>query len=57
LVSADSAAEADDAVQVLSFKSGPRLLISHVDDRVASTEQEAAKLTGEASIAPLLVSS
>ena len=48
-------AEADDAVQVLVFTSAdPDYFISHVDlTRVAEYRAEAAKLTGEASIALL----
>src|ERR1700740_1533041 len=45
-------AEADDAVQVLVFKSAdPDYFISHVDlTKVKETGQEAAKLAGEPSI-------
>ena len=48
-------AEADDAVQVLVFKSAdPDYFISHVDvTRINEYREEAAKLTGEASIALL----
>jgi enoyl-CoA hydratase/carnithine racemase len=48
-------AEADDAVQVLVFASAdPDYFISHVDlNRIAKYRAEAAKLTGEASIALL----
>lgn len=48
-------AEADDAVQVLVFRSAdPDYFISHVDlTRVAEYRAEAAKLTGEASLALL----
>ena len=48
-------AEPDDAVRVLVFKSGdPDYFISHVDvTRIAEYRAEAAKLTGEASIALL----
>ena len=48
-------AEADDAVQVLVFASAdPDYFISHVDlNRIAEYRVEAAKLTGEASIALL----
>jgi enoyl-CoA hydratase/carnithine racemase len=55
LVSLIQHAEADDAVQVLVFKSAdPDYFISHVDlTRVAEYRAEAAKLTGEASIALL----
>jgi enoyl-CoA hydratase/carnithine racemase len=47
--------EADDAVQVLVFRSADRdYFISHVDvTRVAEYRQEAAKLTGDASIGML----
>jgi enoyl-CoA hydratase/carnithine racemase len=53
LVSLVQYAEADDAVQVLVFKSAdPDYFISHVDvTRVTEYRQEAARLTGEASIA------
>jgi enoyl-CoA hydratase/carnithine racemase len=52
LVSLIEAAEADDTVQVLVFKSGdPDYFISHVDvTRIKEYRAEAAKLTGEASI-------
>jgi enoyl-CoA hydratase/carnithine racemase len=55
LVSLIQRAEADDAVQVLVFKSAdPDYFISHVDlTRIAEYRAEAAKLTGEASIALL----
>ena len=55
LVSLIQDAEADDAVQVLVFTSAdPDYFISHVDlTRVAEYRAEAAKLTGEASIALL----
>ena len=48
-------AEADDTVQVLVFKSAdPDYFISHVDvTRISEYRAEAAKLTGEASIALL----
>jgi enoyl-CoA hydratase/carnithine racemase len=48
-------AEADDTVQVLVFTSAdPDYFISHVDlDRIAEYRAEAARLTGEASIALL----
>jgi enoyl-CoA hydratase/carnithine racemase len=48
-------AEAEDAVQVIVFKSGdPDYFISHVDlTRIAEYRAEAAKLTGEPSIALL----
>ena len=48
-------AEADDDVQVIVFKSGdPDYFISHVDlTRIAEYRAEAAKLTGEPSIAVL----
>jgi enoyl-CoA hydratase/carnithine racemase len=48
-------AEADDAVQALVFKSAdPDYFISHVDvTRIKEYREEAAKLTGEASIAML----
>jgi enoyl-CoA hydratase/carnithine racemase len=47
--------DADDSVQVLVFKSAdPNYFISHVDvTRIAEYRAEAAKLTGEASIALL----
>src|SRR5262249_61511566 len=52
LVSLIQRAEADDAVKVLVFKSGdPDYFISHVDvNRIKEYREEAAKLTGEASI-------
>jgi enoyl-CoA hydratase/carnithine racemase len=55
LVSLIQRAEADAAVQVLVFSSAdPDYFISHVDlKRVAEYRQEAARLTGEASIALL----
>ncbi len=55
LVSLIQRAEADDAVQVIVFKSAdPDYFISHVDlTKVAEYRAEAAKLTGEASIALL----
>jgi enoyl-CoA hydratase/carnithine racemase len=55
LVSIIQSAEADDAVQVLVFKSAdPDYFISHVDlTRIPEYRAEAAKLTGEASIALL----
>ena len=55
LVSLIQRAEADDAVRVLVFKSAdPDYFISHVDlTRIAEYRAEAAKLTGEASIALL----
>ncbi len=55
LVSLIQRAEADPAVQVLVFTSAdPDYFISHVDlTKVAEYRQEAAKLTGEASIAML----
>jgi len=55
LVSLIQQAEADDAVQVLVFKSAdPDYFISHVDvTRIKEYREEAAKLTGEASIALL----
>ena len=55
LVSLIQQAEADDAVQVVVFKSGdPDYFISHVDvTRIKEYREEAAKLTGEASIALL----
>jgi enoyl-CoA hydratase/carnithine racemase len=55
LVSLIQRAEADDAVQVLVFKSAdPDYFISHVDvTRFSEYRQEAAKLTGEPSIAIL----
>jgi enoyl-CoA hydratase/carnithine racemase len=53
LVSVIQQVEADSAVQVLVFKSAdPDYFISHVDlTRIAEYRAEAAKLTGEASIA------
>jgi enoyl-CoA hydratase/carnithine racemase len=53
LVSLIQGAEADDAVQVLVFRSAdPDYFISHVDvTRIKEYRAEAAKLTGEASIA------
>ena len=55
LVSLIQRAEADDAVQVLVFKSAdPDYFISHVDvTKIKEYREEAAKLTGEASIALL----
>jgi enoyl-CoA hydratase/carnithine racemase len=55
LVSLIQRAEADDEVKVLVFKSAdPDYFISHVDlTRVSEYRAEAAKLTGEASIALL----
>lgn len=55
LVSLVQQAEADDDVKVLVFKSAdPDYFISHVDlTRVSEYREEAAKLTGEASIASL----
>jgi enoyl-CoA hydratase/carnithine racemase len=55
LVSLIQRAEADDAVKVLVFKSAdPDYFISHVDlTRISEYRAEAAKLTGEASIALL----
>jgi enoyl-CoA hydratase/carnithine racemase len=55
LVSLIQRAEADDAVQVLVFKSAdPDYFISHVDlTKVTEYRAEAARLTGEASIALL----
>lgn len=55
LVALIQQAEADDAVNVLVFKSGdPDYFISHVDvTRITEYRAEAAKLTGEASIALL----
>ncbi len=55
LVSLIQEAEADDSVQVLVFRSAdPDYFISHVDlTRIAEYRAEAAKLTGEASIALL----
>ncbi len=53
LVSLIQYAEADDTVQVLVFRSAdPDYFISHVDvTRIKEYREEAAKLTGEASIA------
>jgi hypothetical protein len=55
LVSLIQQLEADDAVQVLVLTSAdPDYFISHVDvTRIAEYRQEAARLTGEASIASL----
>lgn len=55
LVSLIQATEADDAIQVLVFKSAdPSYFISHVDvTRIKEYREEAAKLTGEPSIALL----
>jgi len=55
LVSLIQRAEADDAVRVLVFRSAdPDYFISHVDvTRIPAYREEAAKLTGEASIALL----
>jgi enoyl-CoA hydratase/carnithine racemase len=55
LVSLIERAEADDAVRVVVFKSAdPDYFISHVDlTRIAEYRAEAAKLTGDASIALL----
>src|SRR5437867_3204455 len=55
LVSLIQAAEADDAVQVLVFKSAdPDYFISHVDvTRIGEYRKEAEKLTGEPSLALL----
>ena len=55
LVSLIQQAEADDSVRVLVFKSAdPDYFISHVDvTRIKEYREEAAKLTGEASIALL----
>jgi enoyl-CoA hydratase/carnithine racemase len=55
LVSLIQRAEADDTIQVLVFKSAdPDYFISHVDvNKIKEYRQEAAKLTGEASIALL----
>ena len=55
LVSLIQRAEADDAIQVLVFKSAdPDYFISHVDvTRIKEYREEAAKLAGEASIALL----
>jgi len=56
LVSLIQRAESDDAVRVVVFKSAdPDYFISHVDvTRIAENRVEAAKLSGEASIALLL---
>src|SRR5436305_8789286 len=53
LVSLIQQAEADESLRVLVFKSAdPDYFISHVDvTRIKEYRQEAAKLTGEASIA------
>jgi len=55
LVSLIQQAEADEAIRVLVFKSAdPDYFISHVDvTRIKEYREEAAKLTGEASIALL----
>jgi enoyl-CoA hydratase/carnithine racemase len=55
LVALIEAAEADNSVQVLVFRSAdPDYFISHVDiTRIAEYRAEAARLTGEASIAML----
>src|ERR1700694_2321388 len=55
LVSLIQRAEADDAVQVLVFKSAdPDYFISHVDvTKIKEYREEAAKLVGDASIALL----
>src|ERR1700756_1054792 len=55
LVSLIQQSEADDSIRVLVFKSAdPHYFISHVDvTRIKEYRQEAAKLTGEASIALL----
>jgi enoyl-CoA hydratase/carnithine racemase len=55
LVSLIQRAEADDAIKVLVFKSAdPDYFISHVDvTRIKEYREQAAKLTGEASIALL----
>jgi enoyl-CoA hydratase/carnithine racemase len=55
LVSLIQRTESDDGVRVLVFRSAdPEYFISHVDlHRIAEYRQEAAKLTGEASIALL----
>ena len=55
LVSVIQQAEADDAIRVLVFKSAdPDYFISHVDvTRIKEYRQEAARLTGEPSIALL----
>jgi enoyl-CoA hydratase/carnithine racemase len=52
LVSLIQQAEADDSIRVLVFKSAdPDYLISHVDvTRIKEYREEAAKLTGEASL-------
>ena len=59
LVSLIQRAEADDAVRVLVFKSAdPDYFIPHVDvTRIKEYREEAAKLTGEASIAPAVPAS
>ena len=56
LVSLIQGAEADAAVQVLVFRSAdPDYFISHVDvTRIKDYREEAAKLTGEASLALML---
>src|ERR1700758_5314940 len=56
LVSLIQKAEADDTVDVLVFKSAdPDYFIAHVDvTRIAEYRAEAARLTGEASIALLV---
>jgi len=55
LVSLIQRAEADDAIQVLVFRSGdPDYFVSHVDvTRIREYREEAAKLTGEPSLALL----
>ena len=55
MVSFIQGAEADDTIQVLVFQSAdPDYFISHVDvTRISEYRAEAAKLTGEASIALL----
>src|ERR1041384_4896408 len=55
LVSLIQRAEADEVVRVLVFSSAdPEYFISHVDlTRIVEYRQEAARLTGEASIALL----
>jgi enoyl-CoA hydratase/carnithine racemase len=55
LVSLIERAEAEDAVKVIVFRSAdPQYFISHVDvTRIAEYRQEAARLTGEASLASL----
>jgi enoyl-CoA hydratase/carnithine racemase len=55
LVALIQRAEADDGIRVLVFRSAdPEYFISHVDlNRIAEYRHEAAKLTGEASIALL----